>query len=82
MSTLSLQEENQTQLTFGAEVPGNTATVTYTLGHSGDRQAGRCAIDWYENREAASELKLANIPLGVDALLVGEKFESFGFGNN
>jgi hypothetical protein len=59
--------------------------VTYTAGtcpETVNLDILRLIGNWYENREAASELKLANIPLGVDALLVGEKFESFGFGNN
>lgn len=34
---------------------------------------------WYKNREAVGAANLKNIPLGVDALLEGEKFQVFNY---
>ncbi len=70
--------------------PGSV-TITYVAGSYGDGvevntipQTIVMAMllligHWYEHREAASELNLKNIPLGVEALLSNDRLMSFDY---
>ena len=70
-----------------AETRADAIKITYTAGFGdaatdvpqGIRQALLMLVaHWYENREAASEVKLNDLPRAVDALLGNERVSWYG----
>lgn len=67
-------------LEFDASLAGQTLTASYTVNNCPQTIIWAMYLligHWYEHREAASELALKEIPLGVAELLAGETFDTF-----
>jgi hypothetical protein len=66
-------------LTFDASLAGQTLTASYTVNNCPQTIVWAMYLlmkHWYDHREAASEIPLKEIPLGVAELLAGESLYS------
>ena len=66
-------------LTFDATLAGQSLTASYTVTNCPQTIVWAMYLlmkHWYDHREAASDVALKEIPLGVEALLAGESLYS------